>query len=84
MAMTDKEEFPTQLILQADFFTPFQCGAARQRQEASGPFCRRLVQAQDAAQLPRSHPLTCGRTATQHNISEWQEVRRKRPDEEEG
>lgn len=73
----------TQLILQADFFAPFQSAAARQRQEASALFCGGLVQAQDAAQLCRPHPLTCGRRATQHSISQWQEVGRERPDEEE-
>lgn len=56
----------TQLILQADFFTPLHSAAARQRQEASALFSGGVVQAQDAAQLCRPHPLTCGRRATLH------------------
>lgn len=65
----------TDAISQADFFTPFQRGVARWRQEAGRPFRGGLVQVQDATQLPWPQPLTCGGAATQCAISEWQGVK---------
>lgn len=51
----------TDATLQNNVFTPFQWGfrVAGHSQEVGRPLCRRTVQAQDTAQLPRPTPLTC-------------------------